>query len=65
MDELPSIDAIRQRIRDRHLYGREPLFEVFRDELLADRRAVLQLAAKRLEAAWADAGPIRKLLLEL
>ncbi len=65
MDELPSIDAILQRVKDRHLYGREPIFEVFRDELLADRRAVLQLAAKRLADAWVDASVIRKLLQEL
>ncbi len=47
------------------LYGREPIFNVFRDEILADRRAVLQLAAKRLEDAWGDASVIRKLLQEL
>ena len=65
MDELPSLDAILQRVRDRHLYGREPIFEVIRDEVLADRRAVLKLAAKRLEDAWRDASVIRKLLKEL
>ena len=65
MDELPRIDAILQRVRDRHLYGREPIFKVFRDELLADRRAVLRVAAKRLEDAWGDASVIRKLLQEL
>ncbi len=65
MDEFPSIDAILQRVKDRHLYGRQPLFEVIGDEILADRRAVLQLAAKRLEDAWGDASVIRKLLQEL
>ena len=65
MDELPSIDAILQRVRDRHLYGREPIFEVFRDELLADRRAVLKLAAKRLADDWVDGSVIRKMLAEL
>ncbi len=65
MDELPSIDAILQRVKDRNLYSREPLFKLIRDEVLADRRAVLKLAAKRLEDAWGDAGVIRKLLQEL
>ncbi len=62
---MPSIDAILQRVKDRHLYGRQPMFEVIRDEILADRRAVLQLAAKRLEDAWGDASVIRKLLQEV
>ena len=65
MDEFPSIDAILQRIRDRHLYAREPLWEVIQDQILRDRREVLQLAAKRLDQAWADASVIRKLLQEL
>ena len=65
MDELPSIDAILQRVRDRHLYGREPLWEVIQDEILRDRREVLRVAAKRLEDAWGDAAVIRRLLQEL